>query len=134
MRNKIVISIIVSIIFILLLCKCIAYRQMDKLVLVENKSFHSIFYVRDDKAYIECELTLDSALERDIKIQGTFPRDEGKLLKNATIYAYDIETGVDTFHLVRGTNKFTVVFIGDYGGTFQKFDRLLPDITLIPLN
>ena len=111
---------------------CIAHLQLSKTFIINDESYFSDFYVKDDKVYIECEMSINSPRNCDIQLQGSFMRDEGKLLKNATVFAYDKETGSDRFKLVRGTNRFRVVFIGDYGGTPQKFDRLLPDITIRP--
>ena len=108
------------------------HEKYERFELNEEKSSFSNFYVKDDKAYIECEVVIDSSIDFDIIMQGLFKPDEGKLLKDASIYAYDKETGSDHFHLSRGTNKFTVVFIGDYGGTYQKDYKGLPAIEIYP--
>ncbi len=108
------------------------YARIYRAEINHDKSFFMHFWVEDEKAYIECDLTIESKMDYDVYIQGHFPLDEGKLLKDRSVYAYDKETGSDRFKLVRGTNKFTVVFVGDYGGTYQKSNRLLPDITISP--
>ncbi len=108
------------------------YEKFRRFELNEDKSFFSSFYVKDDKVYIECDVVIDSLIDFDIEMCGSFKRDEGKLLKHPVIYAYDKETGSDKFHLVQGSNSFRVVFIGDYGGTPQKADRLLPYIYIYP--
>lgn len=126
--------ILVVLFLVVLLGGCIAYLQLSKMFIINEESFFSDFYVKDDKVYLECEMSINSPRDCDIQLQGTFVRDEGKLLKNATVFAYDIENGSNSFHIVCGTNRFRVVFIGDYGGTPQKFDRLLPEIKLIALN
>lgn len=97
-----------------------------------DKSFFIDFRVEDEKVYIECDLTIESKMDYDVYIEGHLPLYEGKLLKERSICAYDKETGSDRFKLVHGTNKFTVVFVGDYGGTHQKINNLLPDITIYP--
>ena len=131
MRVKV---ILVALLLVVLVVGCLAYLQLNKTIVINEESFFSDFYVKGDKAYIECEMSIDSPRDCDIQLQGTFVRDEGKLLKSATVFAYDIENGSNIFHMVRGTNRFRVVFIGDYGGIPQKFDRLLPEIELIALN
>ena len=108
------------------------YARIQRTEINRDESYFSDFYVKDDKVYIECELTIESKMDYAVYIEGYFPSDEGTLLKDRSLYAYDKETGSDRFKLVRGTNRFRVVFIGDYGGTPQKFDRLLPDITIRP--
>ena len=108
------------------------YARVYRAEINHDESFFAHFWVEEDKAYIECDLTIESKMDYDVSIEGHFLLDKGKLLKDASIYACDKETGSDRFHLARGTNKFTVVFIGDYGGTYQKANRLLPDITIRP--
>ncbi len=134
MRVKVIKIILVVLLLVMLSVGIIAYLHLSNMFILNEESYFSDFYVKDNKAYIECEMSIDSPRDCDIQLKGTFVRDEGKLLKNATVFAYDTETGSDTFHMVRGTNRFRVVFIGEYGGTYQKFDRLLPDINLIALN
>ena len=126
--------ILVALFLVVLLVVCVAYMQLSKMFIINEESFFSDFYVKGDKVYLECEMSIDSPRDCDIQLQGTFVRDEGKLLKNATVFAYDTENGNNSFHMMRGTNRFKVVFIGDYGGIPQKFDRLLPEIKLIALN
>ena len=131
MRVKLIFVVFFSVV---LLGGCIAYLQLSKMFIINEESYFSDFYVKGDKVYIECDMSINSPRDCDIQLQGTFVRDEGKLLKNATVFAYDIESGSSSFPMVRGTNRFRVVFIGDYGGIPQKFDRLLPEIKLIALN
>ena len=134
MQVKIIKITIVVLISIVLMMGCLAYLQWSKMFIIDENSYHSHFYVKDDKAYIGCVMVIKSPRDCDIRLLGTFPRDEGKLLKYSSIFGYDTEGGSDTFHLVRGRNRFEVVFIGDYAGTYQKQDRLLPEIEIIELN
>lgn len=48
-----------------------------------------------------------------------------------TGYASDLET--TEFNLENGDNRIEVVFIGDYAGKSQKYDRLLPQIKISEL-
>ena len=43
-------------------------------------------------------------------------------------YSSDLETA--EFKLEKGDNWIEVVFIGDYAGKNQKYDRLLPEIKI----
>lgn len=108
------------------------YARVYRTEINESESFFSDFYVKEDKVYIECDLTIESKMDYDVSIEGLFPLDYGRLLKERSIYACDKETGSDRFSLKCGTNKFTVVFIGEYGGAPQKANRLLPWITIFP--
>lgn len=108
------------------------YARISRTEIDPDESYFMDFWVEDEKAYIECELTIESKMEYYVSIEGSLPLDEGILLKDRTLYAYDKETGSDKFKLMRGTNKFTVVFVGEYGGTYQKANRLLPNITILP--
>ncbi len=134
MQVKIMRIIIVVLLSVVLVMGCLAYLQYSNMFIIEENSYHSHFYVKDDKAYIGCVMVIKSPRDCDIRLLGTFPKDEGKLLKKSSIFAYDTESGSDTFHLVRGKNRFEVVFIGEYAGTYQKNDRLLPEIEIITLN
>ncbi len=131
MRAKL---ILVVLFLVVLLGGCIIYMQLGMMFIINEESFFSDFHIEDNKVYLECEMSINSPRDCDIQLQGTFARDEGKLLKNPTIFAYDAENGSNSFHIVRGTNRFKVVFIGDYGGTPRKSDRLLPEIKVIELN
>ena len=134
MQVKIMKITIVVLLSVILIMGCLAFYQYNNMFIIDEDSYHSHFYVKDDKAYIECVMVIESPRDCDIRLLGTFPRDEGKLLKYSSVFAYDLESGSDTFHLVRGENRFEVVFIGEYGGTYQKQDRLLPEIEIVTLN
>ncbi|MBR3847773.1 MAG: hypothetical protein IKM21_00600 [Oscillospiraceae bacterium] len=134
MQVKIMKIIIVVLLLAILAMGCLAYLQYSRMFIIEENSYFSDFYVKGDKAYIECVMVIESPRDCDIRLLGTFPKDEGKLLKNSSVFAYDPESESDTFHLARGRNRFEVVFIGEYGGTYRKHDRLLPEIDIAELN
>ena len=134
MQVKIMKITIVVLLLAVLTMGCLAFYQYNNMFIIDEDSYHSHFYVKDDKAYIGCVMIIKSPRNCDIRLLGTFPKDEGKLLKYSSIFGYDPESGSDTFHLERGRNRFEVVFIGDYAGTYQKQDRLLPEIEIITLN
>lgn len=108
------------------------YARLQRTEIDRDESFFNDFWVEDGTVYIECNLTIKSTMDYDVYVEGHFPQDEGKLLKERSIYACDKETESYRFKLVRGTNKFNVVFVGEFAGTYQKNDRLLPSITIHP--
>ena len=67
------------------------HEKYKRFELNKEESFFSNFYVKGDKAYIECEVVIDSVIDFDIKMQGFSKLDEGKLLKHPAIYGYDKE-------------------------------------------
>ncbi len=111
-----------------LLCAFLLFSFFSKPVkLNEEKSYFSDFYVEDGKVYFYCELVVDSSRTCDAEIIGNFEREQDKLLKEATVVGYDKETGSNTFHIEKGSNRISVVFVGAQGNTDKKLDRLLPD-------
>jgi hypothetical protein len=51
----------------------------------------------------------------------------GGLLQSAELTGYDAELSSGVLTLEEGENTIAVVFIGTFGGTEVKQDRLLPD-------
>lgn len=108
------------------------YARISRAEISPDESSFVRFWAEGEKAYIECDLTIESRMDYYASIEGCFSSDEGTFLKDGIIYAHDKETGSDKFKLVRGTNKITVVFVGDFGGTYQKANKSLPGIEIYP--
>ena len=105
------------------------------LALVREKSSFSDYEVRDDRVTIYCEITVRNTYDRAqyFTLSADFPDDEGVLLKERTLYGADGDTGREVLEIDAGEEKtFTVLFIGNYGGTNVKHDRELPPITIRP--
>ena len=94
-------------------------------------SFFHEFYVQDNTVKIRCELSIYNSSEKDIKfyIKAKFLEDVNKLLSQENLIIKDENEKEKIFELkANQTKKFEVLFCGEYGGTYQKNDRNLPDV------
>ena len=106
--------------------------QKEPLVLIESDSSYSDYTVEEDTVFIKCTVAVKNRSDKDIrfKIIGSFPYDEGTLLKEKNITAKDRFSENAVFSI--GANEqrtYDVVFVGNYAGTDQKYDRTLPEIS-----
>ena len=102
---------------------------------VDDASWYSDFSVQGDKVYITCVVTVECSEATELQIYGDFREDEGKLLKNSLLLGQlgeDINSLQSTAALPRGKTELRVTFIGDFAGTAQKQNRLLPQLYLVP--
>ena len=70
----------------------------------------------------------------ELQIYGDFREDAGKLLKNPLLLGQlgdDSNRLQSTAALPRGQTELRVVFVGDFAGTDQKQNRLLPQLYLV---
>ena len=130
-KQKFLILFVLSLIA-LCLCSC----QKREISIDEKESFYSDFKIENNKVYIYCDVLIKNPDKDDAKIalSGVFENDvKNGLLKEPFLngYASDFET--TEFNLKNGDNWIEVVFIGDYAGKNQKYDRLLPEIKIIKL-
>ena len=131
MKQKLLIIFVLSFI-VLCLCSC----QKREISIDGNESFYSSFKIENNKVYIYCNVLIKNPNKDAVKIalSGLFENDvKNGLLKESLLtgYASDFET--TEFNLGNGDNWIEVVFIGDYAGKNQKYDRLLPEIRIIEL-
>lgn len=101
----------------------------EKVCVAESDSWLSDFYVLNGEAYIKCIITVECSEATEIQLYGYFPKDEGKLLKEALLlgqFGDSTDSLRGTAELPTGTTELHVYFIGDFAGTNQKQDRLLP--------
>lgn len=125
------------ILFVLsLIALCLYSCQKREINIGEKESFYSDFKIENNKVYIYCDVLIKNPDKDDAKIalSGVFENDvKNGLLKEPLLngYASDFET--TEFNLKNGDNRIEVVFIGDYAGKNQKYDRLLPEIKIIKL-
>ncbi|MBO5248585.1 MAG: hypothetical protein J6B54_04760 [Clostridia bacterium] len=99
-------------------------------------SFFSDFKVEDEKVYIYCTLFIEnqSNSEKNVAIKASLDNDaKNGLLKEAVIDGYSVDGSTKIFKLQNGESQIDVVFIGDYAGTEEKINRLLPDIEIIEM-
>jgi len=128
MKQRVFILLVLSFV-VLCLCSC----QKREIRIDRNESFYSSFRIENNKVYIVCNVLINNPNIEAAKVtlSGLFENDvKNGLLKEALLpgYATDCETA--EFNLEKGDNRIEVVFIGDYAGTNQKHDRLLPEIRI----
>lgn len=108
--------------------------ENNKLSVVEKDSYYSDFLVSDDMVEIECHITIknDNDTNKTVNISTLMPADvTGGLLKESPIYALDESGNKIDFLIEKESEKsFEVTFIGEYGGTNKKQNKLLPEIVL----
>lgn len=103
--------------------------------LVEEESCLLDFSVNDDKVYLECSVTLQNhtSAEQCVRLHASLPEDvRGGLLLEPDLYAMAGEE-MAVFTLPPYTRRCVdVTFVGRYGGTACKQNRLLPRIDVLP--
>lgn len=101
----------------------------------KNGSWFCDFSVSGNRVQFRCHLCLVNETNETqiVYVLGNFDEDvKGKLVLEENILAsHQEEPDNAKFSLRPGMNVFDVVFVGTYGGTQQKSDRLLPDIAII---
>jgi len=113
---------------------CLFSCQSNDINLNKEKSFFSDFEIENDKVYIYCTLFLEnqSNSQEVVEIKALFESDaKNGLLKEENLYGYTVDENSKTFTLEQGENQIDIVFIGEYAGTPEKADRLLPEIEII---
>ena len=129
MKSKLLIFSLVMI-MVFALCSC----QKKEIRIDAEESFYCDFEVKDDKVLIYCTILIENPTnaEADIMLSANFENDvKSGLLKESPLDGYQSDLETKTFKLVEGDNRVDVVFMGEYAGTYQKHDRLLPEIQLI---
>jgi len=126
------ISLYTAVVLIMvLLCGCGSTGQVK---LNKEDSWFSDFTVDDGQVYMTCALVIENSTggEVKVKITASSPEDvDGGLLQSTELTGKDERLSSDEFTLQEGENTITVVFVGTFGGTEAKQNRLLPeDITL----
>ena len=94
-------------------------------------SFFHDFYVQDNIVKFRCELSIYNSSENDIKfyMKAKSLEDVNRLLSQENLIIKDENEKEKIFELkANQTKKFEVLFCGEYGGTYQKKDRNLPDV------
>ncbi len=115
---------------VMLLCSCLNGTAQNGLELNKDKSRFDDFSVISNMVYMDCFLTIDNKGTEDVtvKISASSQKDvSAGLLKCADMCGFDEKLVSDTFVLSSGENSLVVVFEGEFGGTEQKKDRLLPE-------
>lgn len=127
----------IVLLIIMLFSSCSAEKTENAILIIKDQSFFSDFHTKSDKVYIDCELTVNNATEKQQIVQFVADMtDDVKigLLKNAKVTAYAEDYYTSKFTLVKGLQRIRVTFIGDYAGVKQKSSRNLPKIEIIQCN
>lgn len=132
MKQKLLIIIVFSFIVLLLY-----YFSLQRAISIDyDESYYSNFKVENDKVYINCNILIKNPNNAGsmIELAGMFDNDvKNGLLKKSLLTGYSTDCETTTFNLKKGDNWIEVVFIGDYAGKSQKYDRLLPEIRISEL-
>ena len=130
------IRIISAILIVLLLCSCSLPINKDIVYDFEASMLVNDFEMIDDKVYIECNICLTNRTDnkQTFSMQGDFNEDYKLKLtasRYLTAFAADDLSKSDFVIEANKTTKFSVVFVGDFAGNAQKFDREPPNAVVI---
>lgn len=105
-----------------------------KVNVIRSDSWFHEFYIKEDKVFFRCEITLENSSNEDeyVNLLANMQEDvDGGLLKAPIVTGYD-ETGKSEFFVPAHSQKeFEVLFIGDFAGKEQKRNRDLPSIECV---
>ncbi len=108
--------------------------KVDDLDIVKDKSYFSDFYVKGEKVYIQCEITIknSSSVNKAFKLNAIFKDDvELGLLKDENLKGYNQALTNNEFVIAKqSTSSMSVSFVGNFAGINKKHDRNLPEIVI----
>ena len=133
---------LLCIVFMIFICACSASKDTTRMeqefTIDRDRSWFSDFTVSDGKVIIECHICLYNQSDeiRSICLIGDFSEDEkvGLLKEKRLIATHKSSSDQLQFELMPGENDFDVLFVGSSGDNNQKTNRLLPEISVIPVN
>lgn len=136
MKNKwLIFSISVIILKAVLLLPDLIWPKINTNVLLEKeKSYFNDFSVAGSRVYIHCNVVLKNTGNNAVTVRlHAFSLDDvtGGLLKQKELENSNADNTPVYYYLPPQSEKsFTVTFTGEYGGTSQKHNRLLPEIQM----
>lgn len=120
--------VIISVVLILI------FNNANELKVVKDSSYFSDFYVEGNKVYIKCEITIKNSSYDDkvVKLNAILKDDvELGLLKEENLAGFNTGLICDEFTIEKKSEKnYSVIFVGDFAGTYKKHDRKLPEIVI----
>ena len=132
--KKYVYSLTILFLVVSMLMSFASCSRADQIYVDKSQSYFSDYEVEDDKVFIKCHITIENTFEdeKTVTLSAILPEDvTNGLLKNETIKALKEDGSEMEFVLLPNTsNSFDVVFVGEYAGTNQKANRLLPEINI----
>jgi len=115
-----------------------AFKELTKsktVRLVSEESFFHEFFVDGQTVALRCALTLKNTSNetKSVYLYAYSPKDRSRLIKDGKLFAVDEEDKMVLFTIPpQATMVFEeMYFKGEFGGTKQKFNRLLPDILIV---
>ena len=138
MKKKLIIALVITLVCILCTIAykvCLKYRiiekhTQDKVIKIDyKKSYYDDFYVKNNKVYINCILSIynDSKKNQKFYIRAKYSEDVGKLLLNNNYLKINEEAQEKVIELKpKEKQTLNALFEGDFGGKSQKANRLLP--------
>ena len=121
--KKIYIYIIGLTCIILFLIIAFCKMKPDIEIISEQGGGIDNFYVEDDKVYITGGLTIKNNTKNNIEIG---------LLKSKLLIGYDEKLETNMFEIGgKETKTFNVTLVGEYNGICEKYDRLMPKLTIV---
>jgi hypothetical protein len=132
--KKYVYSLTVLFLVVSMLMSLASCSRANQIYVDKSQSYFSDYEVEDDKVFIKCHITIENTFkdEKVVTLSAILPEDvTNGLLKNETAKALKEDGSEMEFVLLPNTsNSFDVVFVGEYAGTNQKANRLLPEIDI----
>ena len=105
-----------------------------QLITEQGAGIHD-FYIQNNKVYIVGGVSIKNNTSEMQKYSLTATSEydhENGLIKSATLEGYDDSLESNEFTIAGNeTQTFTIVFVGDYAGTPQKGNRLMPEISIV---
>lgn len=138
-KRAFALTFLILMVFINTSCSIYTAQNNSTVSIVESGSWFNDYTVSDGKVYINCEITLQNTGESEqrIRMAAICADDvEAGLLKKEKIYAVDNNEEEKVFVIEANSQRTfkEVVFLGEYGGTYQKSNKLLPEIVFEKVN
>lgn len=135
MKNKVLSCIVIIIVIVCLsLCTRMGIDVERDLKVLRSDSWFDDFYIKEDKVFMKCEITIQNKSNQDryIKLFANMEEDANNgLIKSPTVSGFDKEGNDKFFVSANTTKKYKVFFVGDFAGNTVKQDRNLPVIELV---
>ena len=110
-------------------------HNRSSIVVDEDKSFFSDYYVEENIVKIKCYVTIKNTFHHTVKYElvAESPIDyERGLLAAPKLYVEGANGEKKQYTISQDSeDSFYVIFTGEFGGLNEKQDRLLPDIKII---
>jgi len=130
-ENTIMRRIACVLLLLLALCGC-AETAFNNIEICQEKCSLVEFYEENGVVHIICKVTLQNTTNEDVtvRISGVSQEDvTGGLLLNPSLSGMNVEDQSELFILKAGQySEVLVDFCGEFAGTLQKQDRLVPDV------